>query len=63
MREVRTEIVSVIIGVLGTIKKRLYQNLQLFPGNPSVTELQKITVLSTVHIIHVVLEHIALISC
>jgi hypothetical protein len=35
--------VSVIIGALGTIKKRSDQNLQLLPGHLSATELQKIT--------------------
>jgi hypothetical protein len=63
MREVRTGIVPVIIGLLGTIKKRFYQNTQLFPGNPSVIELQKNTVLRAVHIIRDMMEHITLISC
>jgi len=34
MWKVRTKIVPVKIGALGTIKKGLGQNLQLFPGQP-----------------------------
>jgi len=52
--EVRTKMVPVMIGALGTIKKGLDQNLQLLPGNLSVTELQ-ITLMSPAHIIHKVL--------
>ena len=49
MWKVRTKIVSVIIGTLGTIKKGLDQNLQLLPGHPSATDLQKITLMNTAH--------------
>jgi hypothetical protein len=52
---VRTKIVPVIIGGLGTIKKGSCQNLQLVPGHPSATEVQKIILISTAHIIHKVL--------
>ena len=51
MWKVRTKIVSVIIRALGTIKKGLFQNHQLLPGHLSATELQKITLMSTAHII------------
>jgi len=51
MWKVRTKIVPVVIGALGTIKKGLDQNLQLLPGHPSATELQKVTLMSTAHII------------
>ena len=54
MWKVRTKIVPVTIGALGTYKKGLNQNLQLLPGHPSVTELQ-ITLMSTAHIIRKVL--------
>ena len=47
--KVRTKIVAVIIGALGTIKKGLDQNLQLLPGHRSATELQKVTLISTAH--------------
>jgi len=55
MWNVRTKIVPVIIVALGTIKKGSDQNLQLLPGHLSAIELQKITPMSTVHIIRKVL--------
>jgi len=55
MRKVRTKIVPVITGALGTSKMGLDQNFQLLPGHPSAIELQKITLMSTVHIISEVL--------
>jgi hypothetical protein len=54
MWKVRAKIVPVLTGALGTIEG-LDQNLQLLPGHPSVTELQKIVILSTAHIIPKVL--------
>jgi hypothetical protein len=48
MWKVRTKIVPVIIGALGTIKKGLDQSLQFLSGHLSATELQKIT-MSTAH--------------
>jgi len=53
---VRTKTVPVIIGALGTINKGLYKKLQLLPGHPLATGLQKITIMSTAHIIHKVVE-------
>jgi hypothetical protein len=41
----------VIIGALGAIKKGLDHNLPLLPGHLSAFELQKITLVSTAHII------------
>ena len=55
MWQVRTENVPVKIGVLGTIRKGLYQNLQLLPGHPSAIQLYKITLRSAAHIIVTVL--------
>ena len=46
MWKVRTKIMPVITGALGTIKKGLDQNFQLLPGHPSAIELQKITLMS-----------------
>ena len=51
MWKVRTNIVPVIIGALGTIKKGLDQNLPLLPGHLLAIELQKVTLMSTAHII------------
>jgi hypothetical protein len=47
----RMKIVPIIIGALGTIKKGLDQNLHMKPVHLSATELQKITLMSTAHII------------
>ena len=46
--KLRTKIVPVVNGALGTIKKGLDQNLQLLPGHPSAIQLQ-ITLMSTAH--------------
>jgi hypothetical protein len=51
MWKVKTKIVPGIVGELGTIKKGLHENLQMLPDHPSVIELQKITLMSTAHII------------
>jgi hypothetical protein len=40
--KVRTKIMPLIIGALGTIKKGSDQNLQVLPGHLSAMELQKI---------------------
>jgi hypothetical protein len=53
--KVRTKIVPLIIGALGTIRKGLDQNRQLLPGHPSAIELQKITLMNTAHSIREVL--------
>ena len=53
MEKVRTKIVPVINGASRTVKKGLDQNLQLLPGHQSATELQKVTVMSTTHIIRI----------
>ena len=55
MWKARTKIVPVIIKASGTIKKGLVQNLQVLPGHRSAIELQKVTLMSTAHIIHKVL--------
>ena len=55
MWQVSTANMPVEIGVLGTIKTGLYQNLQLHPGHLSAIELYKITVMSTAHILGTVL--------
>jgi len=49
--KVGTNIVLVITGASRTIKKGLNQNIQLLPGHPSAVELQKVTLMSTAHII------------
>ena len=63
MWKVRTKIVPVINGPLAKIKRGLDQNRRLLPGHRSATELQKITLMSTVHSIQKVLGYIPLICC
>jgi hypothetical protein len=47
MWKVRTKIVPIITGVLGTIKKGSDQNLQSLPGHPLAIELQEVTLMGT----------------
>jgi len=56
MWKVRTKIVPVMTGALGITKKGLDQKLQLLPGHLSAIELQKITLMSTAHVMRTVLE-------
>jgi hypothetical protein len=51
MWEMRTKIVPFVIVGSGTIKKELDKNLQLFPAHLLATELQKVTLMGTAHII------------
>jgi len=53
--KVRAKTLPVIIAALATIKEVLDQNLQLLQSNPLAIELQKITLMSTAHIIREVL--------
>ena len=51
MWQLKTQTVPVIVGALGTIGKGLDKHLEKIPGNPSINEIQKITLLGTVHIL------------
>ena len=51
----RTETIPVIIGALGAIEKGLETYLGRIPGQLSISELQKITLLGTAHILRRVL--------
>ena len=51
----RTETIPVIIGALGAIKKGLETYLGRIPGQIRISELQKITLLGTAHILRRVL--------
>ena len=46
MWKMRTKIVSVITGALGTIKKGLDQNLRVLPGHQSAIQRQEVTLMS-----------------
>ena len=52
MWKVRTKIVPVTARALETIKKGTEQNLQWLPGHMLAIELQKVTLMNTVYIIH-----------
>ena len=49
-------IIIIIIGALGAIKKGLETYLGRIPGQLSISELQKITLLGTAHILRRVLS-------
>ena len=53
----RTETIPIIIGALGAIKKRLETYLGRIPGQISISELQKIILLGTAHILRRVLSN------
>jgi len=55
MWKVRAKIVPFVTVGSGTIRKGLYQNLQLLPGHLLATELQKFTLMGTAHSIRQVL--------
>jgi hypothetical protein len=55
MWKLRTKIMPVITGALGTIKNGSYQNIQLLQGHPAATELQNVTLRGTANIIPKVL--------
>ena len=52
----RTKTIPVIIGTLGAIKRGLETYLGRIPGQLSISELQKITLLGTAHILRRVLS-------
>ena len=51
MWKVKTQIIPVIVGALGMIKKGTQKYLNDIPGNLSLTEIQKIVLNSTAHIL------------
>ena len=51
MWNVKTKVISVIIGVTGTISKSFRKYMSNIPGNHEVKELQKTDILGTAHIL------------
>ena len=51
MWRLKTTTVPVVMGPLGTIKKDMQNYADKFPGNINIHELQKITLLSTAHLL------------
>ena len=52
----KTTTVPVVMGALGTIKKDMENYTNKIPGNINIHELQKITLLSTAHLLRQVLS-------
>ena len=55
MWNVKTKVISVIIGATGTISKTFRKYLSNIAGNHEVKELQKTAILGTAHILRKVL--------
>jgi hypothetical protein len=55
MWNVKTRVIPVIIGVIGTISKAFRKYVSNIPGNHKVKELQKTAILGTAHILQKVL--------
>ena len=51
MWQLETTIIPVVIGALGMIKKGTETHVNKIPGNISIPELQKITLMGTAHIL------------
>ena len=55
MWKVKTRVIPVIIGAIGTISKSFRKYISNIPGNHEVKELKKTTILGTAHILQKVL--------
>jgi hypothetical protein len=55
MWNVKTKVIPVIIGAIGTISKAFRKYVSNIPGNYEVKELQKTAILGTAHILRKVL--------
>ena len=56
MWHLKTTTVPVVIGALGLVAKTAPDYVSQIPGAPSLTELQKITLIGTAHILRKVLS-------
>ena len=56
MWQMKTEIISVVIGALGVVKKGSEKFIGEIPGNINLQEIQKTTLLRTAHILRKVLS-------
>ena len=45
MWNVKTKIVPIVVGALGTLRKYFAKGVELIPGRPKVSEIQKISLL------------------
>ena len=55
MWNVKTKVVPVVVGALGTLRKYFTKGVELKPGRPEVSEIQEISLLSTAHVLRKVL--------
>jgi hypothetical protein len=55
MWNLKTRVIPVIIGAVGTISKSFKKYVSSIPGNHEVRELQKTAILGTAHILRKVL--------
>ena len=55
MWNVKTKVVPVVVGALGTLRKDFAKGVELIPGRPKVSEFKKISLLGTAHILRKVL--------
>jgi len=51
MWQLKTTVIPVVIGALGTVRKEVLNHLKLIPGEPNLQEIQKIVLTSTSHIL------------
>ena len=56
MWHLKTTTVPVVIGALGLVAKTAPEYVSQIPGAPSLTDLQKITLIGTAHILRKVLS-------
>ena len=56
MWNVKTKIVLAVVGALGTVRKDFAKGVELIPGRPKVSEIQKISLLGTSHILRKLLH-------
>ena len=56
MWKMKTEVIPVVIGALGLVKKGLEKFTNKIPGNIQINEIQKIALLGTAHILRRVLS-------
>ena len=55
MWQMKTEVTPVVVGVLGTVKKRMVENIKKVSERATVTETQKICLLGSARILRKVL--------
>ena len=56
MGQMKTEIIQVVVGALGVIKKGSEKLVRVIPGNINLWEIQKTALLGTAHILRKVLS-------